>query len=115
MLLRVAGAQGAASRGLNHVQTDAFNPQNQTIGIPRLTPNRTCWGHAKIDENDPQPTSRPIQTDGPWGVSQKAESFVICSLARFREVLSAVARSWSDLVEPLSEGDVARSGCQSRH
>jgi hypothetical protein len=38
MLLRVAGAQGAASRGLNHVQTDAFNPQNQTIGISEINP-----------------------------------------------------------------------------
>ena len=25
--------------------------------FPRLTPNRTCWGHAKIDENDPERTS----------------------------------------------------------
>jgi hypothetical protein len=37
MLLRVAGAQGSASRGLNHVQTDAFNRQNRTIGISEIS------------------------------------------------------------------------------
>jgi len=36
MLLRVAGAQGPASRGLNHVQTDAFKRQNRTIGISEI-------------------------------------------------------------------------------
>jgi hypothetical protein len=32
---RVAGAQGPVARALNHVQTDAFNRQNRTIGIFR--------------------------------------------------------------------------------
>jgi hypothetical protein len=47
-------------------QTDAFNRQNRTIGISEITPtNRTCCGHAKIDENDPFQTkaASPIWFD----------------------------------------------------
>jgi hypothetical protein len=31
---------------VSHVQADAFNQQNRTIGISEI---RTCCGHAKID------------------------------------------------------------------
>jgi hypothetical protein len=34
---------------LNHVQTDAFNRPNRTIGASEITPNRTCQGHAETD------------------------------------------------------------------
>jgi hypothetical protein len=43
---------------LNHVQTDAFNRQNRTIGISEINPEPDMLGHAKIDENGPWRTYR---------------------------------------------------------
>jgi hypothetical protein len=40
----------------NHVQTDAFNRQNRTIGASEITSNRTCQRHAKTDAIDPKAT-----------------------------------------------------------
>jgi hypothetical protein len=41
----------------NHVQTDAFNRQNRTIGASEITSNRTCQRHAKTDAIDPKEKS----------------------------------------------------------
>jgi hypothetical protein len=50
--------------------------------FPRLPAYRTCWGHAKIDANDPERTSRCIETRAGVG-AKKSARLLFATLFRF--------------------------------